>query len=144
MNLDYAELPSASMVDDTSSPPRFIAARCAKCGTVAFPRRRRCASCRRTEFGDVLLDPLGTVYSYTIVHLGRAGTKTPYGIGVVDFSHGVRIVGRLYAWDAVPRDKLIGSDVVAALDPDDGTDRDPRATFRMRILAPAPQKGVNA
>ena len=42
---------------------------------------------------EVLIGPLGVLYTYSIVHPGRE--KAPYGLAMVDFTPGVRAFGRL-------------------------------------------------
>ncbi len=42
---------------------------------------------------EVPIGPLGVLYTYSVVHLGR--DKAPYGLAMVDFAPGVRVFGRL-------------------------------------------------
>lgn len=42
---------------------------------------------------DVLIGPIGKLYTYTVVHVGK--DKPPYGLAMVDFEPGVRAFGRL-------------------------------------------------
>jgi len=42
---------------------------------------------------DIVLGPIGSLYSFTIVHPGK--DKQPYGLAMVDFEPGVRAFGRL-------------------------------------------------
>lgn len=45
------------------------------------------------DIADVAIGPLGSLYTYSIVHPGR--DKAPYGLAMVDFEPGVRVFGRL-------------------------------------------------
>lgn len=66
---------------------------------------------------DVLLGPLGRLYSYTVVAAGKAPA---YGLAMVDFEPGVRAFGRLILGASRP---VLGAQVqVVPLALPDGTD----------------------
>ena len=51
------------------------------------------------EFELVPLNPIGTVYSYTVIHPSKKGGQLPYVLGYVDLPGPVRIFGRLVGKD---------------------------------------------
>lgn len=63
--------------------------------------------------GRVRVNAPGTVYTFTVVHVGAPGVATPYALGYVDFEPEVRVFGRL-----PPRDAQIGMRVVPTPFPD--------------------------
>ena len=69
-----------------SSPddsPRLIAAKCDKCGDVAFPKKIRCGKCDGKVMKDVLLSSRGRLYAHTIVRQAVPGYAVPNILGVV-------------------------------------------------------------
>lgn len=77
------------------------AAFCLTCGHLEFPAVAAAAECGECGRGRLVpIDPEGTVYTYTVVHVGAPDIGTPYVIGYVDFEGGVRAFGRLAMDDA--------------------------------------------
>jgi uncharacterized OB-fold protein len=72
---------------------RLEAARCDACGTVTFPPRLVCPSCRARKFAVVPLKPEGKVITWTVIHVGPSSHKheVPYALAVVELAAGVRI-----------------------------------------------------
>jgi uncharacterized OB-fold protein len=94
---------------------RLIGMRCASCGTAAFPAREVCSGCGRDNALSVLeLAGEGTLYSFSEVHAAPKGFATPYVIGYIDLSEGVRVLAQV---DCKAADLLIGQDLVAKLGP---------------------------
>jgi len=66
-----------------------------------------CPSCW-TKLNQIKLSRTGKLYSYSFIHVGQRGIKSPYAIGYVDFPEEVRIYGQL----AIPPESLkLGMDV---------------------------------
>lgn len=75
---------------------------CSACGHLAYPAvygdADRCDSCGVN--GVVRIEAEGTVYTFTVVHVGAPGIATPYALGYVDLEPDVRVFGRLAVGDA--------------------------------------------
>jgi uncharacterized OB-fold protein len=131
------------LVDTDHEPPRFVGSACTTCGALSFPARRRCGRCHGTEFTAELVAPVGELYSYTVVHLGRPGMATPYVIGVVDFPDSIRVLARVLDWvdrDGKPK-IVIGESVTAAVAPADEQTGNPVADYRLRLVPAATAGG---
>lgn len=86
--------------EDPALPIQLIASYSKEADTYYFPTRYRCP---RTESAveDRLLGPVGTIYSWTFVHLSSMGRVkyadgNGYGVAQVDFPEGPRVQGVLY------------------------------------------------
>jgi uncharacterized protein len=65
---------------------------CDHCGARYFDHREACASCSRTTgFSRVDLPTEGTVASFTIVHRGAPGVRTPFVSALVRLSDGTAV-----------------------------------------------------
>ena len=63
----------------------LIASKCPKCGKVYFPKKDFCPPCMLEEgMEEIAVSNEGSLYTYSIVHLGVRGFKTPYVLGWVD------------------------------------------------------------
>jgi uncharacterized OB-fold protein len=71
--------------EEEGKEPYLAAGKCPKCGKVYFPKKDFCPLCMVEEMEDVALDNEGILYTFSIVHLGVKGFKTPYVLGWVDF-----------------------------------------------------------
>lgn len=75
--------------------------RCASCGEVFFPRRKRshCAHCFCRTLEEIYLGPKGKIASFSVVMIAPAGNfyrgPVPYAYGCVDLPEGIRIKGLL-------------------------------------------------
>ncbi len=89
--------------------------RCRSCGTLHYPFRMRCKSCGNLEFFEFDPEPLpteGTLVTFTHVHnLPAEYEVARLGLGVVELSEGIRVVGQLAIDD--PR---MGMAVTGAVD----------------------------
>jgi uncharacterized OB-fold protein len=76
---------------------RYEAAKCQKCGKVAFPPRLVCAGCRGREFTPVTLAQAGVVETFTVIHVAPTGfgDETPYAVGIVKLDDGVRVTAQI-------------------------------------------------
>jgi uncharacterized OB-fold protein len=115
-----------------NGPMRFIGARCTACGLLTFPPRRRCTRCAGKAFIEALIEPIGELYSYTVVRLGRPDIPTPYAIAVADFPEGVRVLARILNWED---GLVIGQPVMASSAPPKDTLGDPRSDIRLLAVA---------
>jgi uncharacterized OB-fold protein len=70
---------------------KLIGGRCLECGALAFPPPKVCAGCWSETIEPAELSTVGDLYTYTVVHMGRPGWRSPYAIGYVDLPEGVRI-----------------------------------------------------
>jgi hypothetical protein len=75
---------------------RLVARRCGNCGTAQWPPRPLCAGCHSDVFEPLPVEPVGSVYTFTVVH--RAfhpwfAERVPYGVAVVETDAGIRFMG---------------------------------------------------
>lgn len=75
--------------------PRLLGSRCPACGEHFYPRRMVCAKCLHVGCEDVVLSPVGRLFTYTYVHVPLFAKKdavvSAYGVGQVDLPEGPRI-----------------------------------------------------
>ena len=77
---------------ETPDGVRLIATRDSATREFMFPPSQY----RRSESSmleELLIESEGTLYTFSIVHLGR--DKAPYALGMVDFASGIRVFGVL-------------------------------------------------
>lgn len=76
---------------------RYEAARCTKCSKVFFPPRLVCDKCGHREFETKILEPTGTLETYTVIHVAPSGftDEAPYAIGILKLDDGVQIMAQL-------------------------------------------------
>ncbi len=79
----------------------LVASRCAACGHVAFPALETCPGCCGSEPGEITLGPTGTLRLFTVVRHPVPGSAVaaPYGVGLVEFPPGIRVLGVLTTSD---------------------------------------------
>jgi uncharacterized OB-fold protein len=77
----------------------LLASQCTQCGRRYFPRADTCRdpSCARAALTGTELGGTGTLWSYTLQHYRapepfRYDGELPYGIGVIEFDDGLRVV----------------------------------------------------
>jgi uncharacterized OB-fold protein len=88
-----------------SDEPRLIASACEACDLVVFPAQRFCPGCSGDSVAERLLEPRGSLYTWTTQsfppvappYIGDTGKETfePYGIGWVQLSDTLMIEARL-------------------------------------------------
>jgi uncharacterized OB-fold protein len=78
-------------------PPALLAGRCTACGSHLFPRADTCPYCATSDPEPVELTGPTTLWAWTAVTAPPPGYlgETPYGVGVVEFPEGIRVIGRL-------------------------------------------------
>jgi uncharacterized OB-fold protein len=70
--------------------------RCEVCSRAVFPALSSCPSCGELErVGAVQLSPVGKLYSFTDVHVGRPPFPQRYTVGLVDLEDDVRVVAQI-------------------------------------------------
>ena len=80
-----------------ADPPVLLASRCTVCGSRLFPRADTCPYCAAPDPEPVELSGPATLWAWTAVTAPPPGYtgEVPYGIGVVEFPEGIRVIGRL-------------------------------------------------
>jgi uncharacterized OB-fold protein len=87
-----------------SDQPALIASRCKKCGAVNFPKAMYCPNPddeKKIENMEAIqLSRRGKLWSWTIQNYSpplpfKMDPFKPYGIGMVDLSEGIRVLGML-------------------------------------------------
>ena len=81
----------------TTPRPHLIAGRCKACGKYTFPKYYACPFCFSDDLEDAPLSPIGTLHSFTIVRRSMPDYQVPYGLGLVDFPEGVRVMAQIEA-----------------------------------------------
>jgi uncharacterized OB-fold protein len=95
-----------SLPFDDADGPYWEAARdgelhvqqCSGCGHNQLYGRLYCTECRSDELSWVRTDPVGVLYSYTVVYRApnaRFRDRVPYVVALVDLAAGPRIMGNL-------------------------------------------------
>jgi len=96
----------------------FLASRCPECGAVYFPCRVFCEQCFAAIPRTFKVPGTGTVFSFTLCHLGMKGEskKKPDAVGLIemDGAEGAKFVHLL---DVKPENLKIGMKVKAVLKP---------------------------
>jgi uncharacterized protein len=92
---------------------RLIGSKCTHCGVVAFPPHPSCPACGAESGQDaVQLSPVGTLYTFSEIHIAPKGFTTPYVVGYIDLPEGVRLFGQIEGRAA---DLRLGQQVVVTL-----------------------------
>ncbi len=122
--------------DEGESRPRLLGSFAPESERYFWPRRKRCPV-TRTPVRDVDLGPVGTLYSWTFLHVPRMGNvsfgeRGGYGVGQVDLPEGVRIQAPLMG---TTEDWEIGDEMGLTLFPV-GSDDEGReyVTFRFEVV----------
>jgi len=77
--------------------PHLIGGRCKSCGKYTFPKYLACPYCFSDDLEDAPLSFTGILHSYTVVRRSMPDYPVPYGLGLVDFPEGVRVMAQLEA-----------------------------------------------
>ncbi|MDA8233349.1 MAG: OB-fold domain-containing protein [Clostridia bacterium] len=86
--------PDLFVVPENGEAPYLMGYKCENCGKVWFPKLELCPGCW-SDLNQIKLSRQGTLYSYSVIHIGQPGIKTPYVVGYIDFPENVRIYGQL-------------------------------------------------
>ena len=81
---------------------RYEAAKCAKCGFIAFPPRGVCPRCGNREFAPTRLAESGALLTYTVIRVPPATfeDQSPYVLGIAELDDGVRLTAQVVDCDA--------------------------------------------
>jgi uncharacterized protein len=115
-------------------PPRLLGSRCTSCGTVAFPPREFCPSCRAVDgLTETELGTAGRIATFTVVRQAPPGVPVPYVLAQIDLpDDDVRLLATVVG--AAPEDVALGLPVALELTPfgtaDDGASL---LGFRFRV-----------
>ncbi len=87
---------------------RYEAAKCVKCGHIAFPPRAICPRCSGREFAPARLAETGALLTYTVIRVPPATfeDQTPYVLGIAELDDGVRLTAQVV--DCDPADLKVG------------------------------------
>ena len=88
--------------------PVLLGAVCRSCGSRMFPSGPVCSNCMSEDVEPEEMPRVGTLYSFTIAHVGPKNWKKPYALGYVDLENDVRVFAHLRG------DVAIGDDVELA------------------------------
>ena len=80
------------LYDDAAN--RLRGGSCSSCAAKSVPRKFICSVCGSDSIESALLSGVGTLYSYTTIHVS-ASFPTPYTVGYVDLECGIRVLGHL-------------------------------------------------
>ena len=80
---------------------RLEAARCVRCGRVAFPPRRACSACRSQEWEKLSLSWKGKVVTSTVVQVAPPDfqMEAPYAMAVIETPEGARLMAQVVDCD---------------------------------------------
>lgn len=87
VSVPVADLESDSLLGTFPEGRRLVGTRCGQCGRVMIGARVVCSSCVSRDVSQVALPATGILYSFTRLHVGRAGVRP---VGYVDLDDGVR------------------------------------------------------
>ena len=130
-----AALLAREHVEVTPDGPRLMGGRCTACGTVAFPPPPVCHNCWSTSIEPASVGTRGTLYSYSIVHIGPKPWRTPYALGYVDMPHDIRVLAHIQANDL--KRIAIGSDVELGIGEVGVQEGEPVHTFVFNVVRAA-------
>ncbi len=104
-------MPSPGTWREIPSRYRLEASRCAGCGTVTYPARRICPSCRGTGVEPLRLSRRGTVVTSTVIRVAPAefAMEVPYAVAIVETPERARLMVQVV--DCDPETVLPGTAV---------------------------------
>ena len=91
-------------------PVRLVPWECLACEARYFDRRNACARCGMTQFRRVEIDSVGTVTSFTIVHVGDGSAALPFVSALVDCG-GTTVRANIVGADPSPDSIRVGMPV---------------------------------
>ena len=76
---------------------RLEAGKCTKCGKVSFPPRLVCPKCKTRKFKTINLKDEGKILTYTVIRVAsdKFSKETPFAVGIVEVSDGVRLTTQI-------------------------------------------------
>lgn len=113
---------------------RLHGSKCAACGAAAFPPHGLCPSCGAERGQDrVELSPVGTLYTFSEIHVAPKGFAAPYAVGYVDLPEGVRLFGQIEGHAA---DLKVGQQVAVTLGTVRNDGERPVISYKFKGIAP--------
>lgn len=94
---------------------------CADCGELSFPQAQICIKCFSEKINIIAMSDHGTLYSYSIVRVGRTKDKTPYAVGYIDLENGIRLFSHFSDIEALKIDLPVCIKVEKAGEVEDGS-----------------------
>jgi uncharacterized OB-fold protein len=88
-------LPGDALSHDGDGRPVLVGGVCCACGARAFPLTPVCANCMSEKIDPEPMSRQGTLYSFTVVHVGPKTWDKPYAVGYVDLDNAVRVFSHL-------------------------------------------------
>jgi len=82
----------------------LVGSMCRSCGARSWPARAVCSNCGSAHLTPQGLPAVGTLTSYTTVHVPREGLSTPYVLGQIDFGGGATVFAHVRA---LPDDSIV-------------------------------------
>jgi uncharacterized OB-fold protein len=82
-------------IDPADGREKLSGSRCAGCGSLAFPPLPICSRCGSQDVAPAPLSERGTLYTYSVLHVGARGWPAPYVLGYVDLPEGVRVFSHI-------------------------------------------------
>lgn len=94
-------MPSPRYWREVPSRFRLEAARCTACGAVAYPPRRICSACRKTEMEPTTLSRSGKVVTSTVIHVAPTDLQmeAPYAMAIIETPERVRLTAQVVDCD---------------------------------------------
>jgi uncharacterized OB-fold protein len=75
---------------------RLVAFKCKKCGTIAYPKRLLCSSCKGKEFEEYHLTNDGKIVTFTKLWAIPEGIEQlPLTLAIIEFGGKVRVTGQV-------------------------------------------------
>jgi uncharacterized OB-fold protein len=111
--------------------PRLIAGRCARCGSLSFPKRQICPDCfDQSEIEEIYLSTEATLASYTVVRRGARSGNGVQALGYVDTPEGLRLFTPLEVVESVELE--IGCPLELIFEEQQSEGGSPVTTFKYR------------
>lgn len=88
-------LPGDALAVDPDGRPVLIGCVCETCGNRMFPFAPVCPVCMSEDMARAAMPREGSLYSFTVLHVGPNTWKRPFIVGYVDLNNGVRVFSHL-------------------------------------------------
>jgi len=97
---------------DYLSQGKVMTTQCKHCGRKFFPPRQDCPYCLSSDVEWFEIKSKGKLLTYTTVNYGPSGFEdvSPYTLGIVEFSEGVRVLARI-SKKIAPKDIKVGMEL---------------------------------
>ena len=78
------------------SENKFVAAKCAKCGSISYYKRLVCLNCKGRDFTQEEIVGGGTVLTFTHLYAVPEGIeRTPLTLAMVEFNNRIKVTGQI-------------------------------------------------